>query len=267
MIPTPKVSVIVPCYNHEKFVAKAVHSVINQSYSNIELIVIDDGSSDGSVGILTGLAKTHDFVFVAQENVGICKTLNRAINEYSTGEFLALLGSDDYWHPEKILKQMVELQKNENSEFCFTQAIEFDSMSGQELRVFPKKDFTGNVLNKVFVRQPFAAGSLLFSSDLFDLSGGFDESLTDEDWDFSIRCAALTEFSFVKEPLFFYRSHALNTMKTLGRRRIFQQKAKVFAKNYHLVTPGIWMQAVLLHFLYDHVFYKLNIINLRRFLQ
>jgi alpha-1,3-rhamnosyltransferase len=229
--------------------------------------VIDDGSTDDSVDVLNDLVKAHSFTFISQKNMGICKTLNKAVRQYSKGSYLALLGSDDYWHPEKIFKQMEELKKNEKSKFCFTQAVEFDSLSGKELRVFPQKNYTGKVLNKIFLRQPFAAGSLLFSRDLFELAGGFDESLTDEDWDFSIRCASLTEFSFVKESLFYYRSHDLNTMKTLGRRKVFQQKAKVFAKNYHLVTPRVWIQAVLLHFIFDHALYKLNIINLKRFLQ
>ncbi len=86
-----------------------------------------------------------------------------------------------------------------------------------------------------------------------------------EDWDFSMRCAALTEFTSVNEPLFYYRSHSENVSKTSGRKGVFQQKMKTLSKNYHLVTPRVWLQSVLLHFLHDHLLYKLKFLNLKRF--
>jgi len=266
MFDKPKVSVVIPCFNHEDYVTQSINSVLEQTYNNIELIVIDDGSSDKSVEILSNLAKLHKFTLITQKNMGICKTLNKAIEEYSSGKYLALLASDDYFHPEKIQKQVEELMSNKGSEFCYTQAFEFDSTTGKEIRVFPQKKFTGKVLNKIILRQPYAAGSLLFTKVLYDRVGGFDELLKYEDWDFSIRCAASTEFSAVYEPLFFYRSHPLNVTKTLDRRQIFQQKAKTLAKNYHLVTPSIWLGALAINFLYDHVLYKIKFLNLKGFL-
>lgn len=263
-ISKPKVSVIIPCYNHINYVSKSVESVISQSYSNIELIVIDDGSTDGSVDILANMAKAYNFVFVAQENNGVCKTLNKAINEYATGDFIAILASDDYWHKDKIEKQILELRVKSKSEFCFTKAVEFDSDTGRKIRIFPNKPLTGNILNEVFIRQHVPAGSILFTKKLFDYVGGFDEDLKEEDWDFVIRCAAVTEFSAVNEPLFFYRSHELNTMKTSSRRKIFHQKVKVLSKNYLLVSPSVWGRSILLHYLYDHIVVYLNLSYLKK---
>lgn len=251
-----KVSVVIPCYNHEKYVKEAIESVLSQTYSNIELIVIDDGSSDGSVAVIEESRQSYNFTFLKQENMGVCKTLNKGIVDLTGGEYIAILASDDYWHPKKIEKQICEIKKNKKSEFCYTQAVEFDSETRKEMRVFPRKILTGVVLKSMFLRQTYAAGSILFSRELFDKVSGFDEELKAEDWDFTIRCASITEFSAVSEPLFYYRSHDNNSMKTLGNRVIFEHKARVLTKNYLLVEPHIWILSILLHFFHDHINYK-----------
>lgn len=247
-----QVSIIIPCYNHVQFIEQAINSVLCQTYRNIQLVVVDDGSTDGSVAILKELERKHNFLLCVQANMGVCKTLNRAIREFSSGEYIALLASDDYWHPEKLDKQMAALSRNRKSEFCFTQAAEFSgNEAGADARVFPRKVLAGRVTSQVFLRQHVPAGSMLFSRRLFDEVGGFDETLREEDWDFVIRCSAKTEFSSVQEPLFFYRSHVGNTMKTRARAEIFRQKALILSKNFHLVSPARWALAISIHFMHD----------------
>lgn len=263
---SPLVSVVIPSYNHKQYIGEAIKSVIDQTYTNIELIVIDDGSTDGSLSLLNDLSNIYGFKFVAQENQGVCKTLNRGIREFSKGQLICILASDDRFHLSKIELQVKELSNNKSSEFCFTQAVEFDTDSGKEMRVFPKKNFTGNVLNKIIFRQPYAAGSIMFTRDLYDSVGGFDPALKAEDWDFSIRCAAKTVFSSVSKPLFYYRSHAANTMKIMSRRKIFHDKAIMLAKNYMLVSPWLWIFSFLSHFLYDHFYSLLKRLKIRQLL-
>lgn len=254
----PKISVVMPCFNHVQFVEKAILSVLSQTYKNFELIVIDDGSTDGSVDLLEALSERLPFTLVTQENRGVCKTLNRAVIEFSTGDYVSLLASDDFWHETKLTKQMRCINDAHDSDFCFSLAKEFDSETERTIRIFPKKPLVGNVLNKVFIRQHVPAGSILFTRKLFDKLGGFDENLIEEDWDFVIRSAAVTNFCAVSEPLFFYRSHLNNTMKTTNRRVIFHQKAKLLSKNYLLVSPVVWLGAIILHFIYDHVVMRLR---------
>ncbi len=249
---SPLVSVIIPSYNHLEYVEVAIRSVTRQTYSNIELIVVDDGSNDGSPELLSKLRNELGFILVLQSNSGVCRTLNLGIQELSKGELLCILASDDYFHPLKVEKQVNALQSNTRSEFCFTQATEFDSDTGKELRIFPKKLFSGDILNRVALRQPYAAGSIMFTRRLYDRVDGFDQSLAAEDWDFSIRCASATEFTGVNDPLFYYRSHSTNTMKILSRREIFHSKAIILSKNYMILKPRIWFFAIIFHFLYDH---------------
>ncbi len=240
------------------YIEESVISVVNQTYANIELVVIDDGSDDNSIELLKSLQNKYEFTLIIQDNSGVCKTLNRAITKFCNGKYVGILASDDYWHPEKLKKQMTVLMEKEGSDFCFTQALEFDSDSGDTIRVFPKKPLSGEVLEKVFIRQHVPAGSILFSRELYDEVGGFDENLREEDWDFVIRCAAKTRFTSVKEPLFFYRSHANNTMKSVARTKIFHQKALILAKNYPLVSPYVWIKSISIHFMYDHFFSKIS---------
>ena len=258
----PTISVVVPSYNHIEYVTKCIESIVTQTFTNFELVVIDDGSSDGSVALICSLSEKYGFTFVSQQNIGVCKTLNRAINEFSKGKYIAILASDDYWHTSKLEKQMVVINDNDNSEFCFTQAREFDSETGRSIRVFPHKPLSGSVLDKVFIRQHVPAGSMLFSRKLFDDLGGFDENLREEDWDFVIRSAAITEFTSVEEPLLMYRSHATNLMKTSGRRTIFKQKVLILSKNYMLVSPIVWLKSVIIHFIYDHLLSKVSDLRL-----
>lgn len=252
----PLITVVIPSYNHAHYIEKAINSVFSQTYKNLEIIVVDDGSSDTSVELIKKLSSEVGFTFIEQSNAGISKTLNKAIRDYSHGEYICILASDDYFHPEKIEKQIKAIAQNPSSEFCYTKAREFDSESGAAIREFPKKIIQGKVLGSVFFHQPYAAGTIMFTRSLFDRVGGFDEGLKIEDWDFSIRCAAETSFSVVDEPLFFYRSHQNNTIKKLDRRIVFKNKMQTLTKNYMLISPSRWIWIVIVHFVFDHYLFN-----------
>jgi alpha-1,3-rhamnosyltransferase len=248
------ISVVIPCYNHQDYVQKSIESILHQSYTNFELVVIDDGSKDNSPAIIESLATQYNFQFICQSNVGICKTLNRAIKDFTKGSWIAIVASDDYWHIDKLKLQMDRLKAN-SSEFCYTKALEFsEEPVFKSIRVFPTKTLEGNILKKVFIQQHIPAGSILFSRNLYNTIGGFDESLREEDWDFVIRSAAFTNIVAVDKPLLYYRSHSTNFMKVVNRKIIFQQKAKLLAKNMHLVSPFLFIFGVFLHFSYDIVY-------------
>lgn len=250
----PLVSVVMPSYNHAPYIARAIESVRAQTYDQVELIVVDDGSSDQSVELLRDLQAEHGFTLICQENVGVCRTLNRGVREAATGEYIALLASDDLWAPDKLERQLTALKADPAAEFCFSQAVEFsDDASPTAGRVFPARCLRGSVVNKVFLRQHVPAGTMLFSRRLYDELGGFDETLREEDWDFVIRSAAATRFAAVDAPLLHYRAHPANTMRTRGGRAIFHQKAKILAKNFMLVGPWTWLAAIALHFTHDIV--------------
>lgn len=259
----PLVSIVIPAYNHEKYIEKSILSVIKQSYPNIELIVINDGSSDSTLEVIKNLRKKFDFKICNQNNQGQCQALNRGIREYSKGEYIGILASDDFWAKEKISLQMKKLINNKNSDFCFSQAVKF-SQDSEILnnRIFPKKCLSGNLLRRVFLSQHVPAGTILFKRSLYEDVGGFDENLEEEDWDFVIKCASLTQFTSVNKPLLFYRIHG-NNYSLRNRKLIFQQKVLVLAKHYQLVNPLYWYLCLTIHFVHDFLFPFLVIIRLK----
>lgn len=256
LLPTgsTSVSVIMPSYNHSTYIERAIDSVLAQTHPAVQLVVIDDGSQDGSVELLQELQARHGFTLICQENAGVCKTLNRGVREGATGDYIALLASDDFWHPDKLRLQLEALAADPAAEFCFSQAREFSDENAAETgRVFPGKCLRGDIVNHVFLRQHVPAGTMMFSRRLYDALDGFDETLKEEDWDFVIRSAAATPFAVVDAPLLHYRAHPANTMRTRGGPAIFHQKAKILAKNFPLVSPWRWLAAISLHFAHDIV--------------
>lgn len=250
--PAELVTVIVPSYNHREFVGATIESVLQQTYPAIQLVVIDDGSTDGSRELLEALAARHGFDLLVQANSGICRALNRAICERARGSYIALLGSDDAWAPDKIESQVARLREEPGAELCFAQAITFQKTpSDARGSPFPARPLEGWVLRRIVFRQHVPAGTMLFTRALYDSLGGFDEQLKEEDWDFVIRAATRTRFVAVRRPLLFYRSHATNTMRVRPRKEIFHQKVLVLAKNFPVLPAGRWMCAIVVHFAHD----------------
>ena len=108
------VSIITPCYNGEKYVAHTIRSVLAQTYENWELIIVDDGSTDGSASIIRSFAQTDSRIrFIRQENAGSAAARNAGIRA-ARGRFLALLDADDVWEPEFLAEQL-EFMKAKNA--------------------------------------------------------------------------------------------------------------------------------------------------------
>ncbi len=105
MNPSPKVSIIVPCYNHRIFIEKLINSIYSQSFKNFELIVLDDGSKDGSADLLQTLSEKHGFYLKLKENEGLCKTLNQGLL-LAKGEYITIIASDDFI-PDYRLEEQV----------------------------------------------------------------------------------------------------------------------------------------------------------------
>ncbi|MFC4863908.1 glycosyltransferase family 2 protein [Pseudomonas sp. MAHUQ-62] len=251
----PKISVIIPSYNHVDYVEDAISSVTSQEQTGftLELIVIDDGSTDGSVELLRALQDSgeNNFKLVVKSNEGLCKTLNRAVVEHSSGEYLAVIASDDMWAPGKLKKQLERIKSTPSSELCYSNARTFGL--GRNDGKASRRLFSGDVRSILTLYNFVPAGTILFTRKLYDAVGGFDEAgLRLEDWDFLLRASAVTDFCFLDEELLLYRLHDESSIAKMRERGIlFQEKLKVLRKNKRILNPVFRFASICLHFSLD----------------
>jgi glycosyltransferase involved in cell wall biosynthesis len=224
----PLVSVVLPSYNHEKFVSEAIESVLGQDFEDLELIIVDDASTDTSRQIIQKYA-TEDArvrVILHETNCGIAKTMNDGIAA-AKGKFLSDTASDDVWMKDKLSKQLAVLESNED--LVVWAEAEIIDESGQPVGLTwsefwsdAKAKKTGDTFHDLLGRWELLIGSyILKRANLGDIK--YDESLKyANDYKFNLDLAAQYEFYFMPEPLAQYRIHSANTCGVRG----FQGEAK-----------------------------------------
>jgi glycosyltransferase involved in cell wall biosynthesis len=180
-----QISVIIPTYNRRSLLARAINSVLEQSFKNFELIVIDDGSCDGTKELIEQQF-SEKLIYFKQENRGVSNARNRGV-EMSCGEWVAFLDSDDYWHPDKLKQQISFLQKNVAIKALQTQ--EFWRRKGKivnPLQRYSKPQ--GWIFEESLKVCTISPSSLIISKTVFIDLGGFDEELkVCEDYDLWLR--------------------------------------------------------------------------------
>ena len=107
-----KVSVIIPIHNSSKYILQCINSVINQTYNNLEIIIVDDKSEDNSLDIIKSIHDKRINIIKLKNNLGVAKARNKGIDA-ATGKYICFLDSDDYWYPEKIEKQIKFIKDND----------------------------------------------------------------------------------------------------------------------------------------------------------
>ena len=201
----PLVSVVIPCYNHEQFVQDCIQSVIDQTYQNIELIIIDDGSKDGSVEKIQEMIPACQerfirFEFRYRPNKGLSATLNEAL-DWCEGIYFSALASDDYYHKDKIFFQAYYLQNNNDKKFCITKSFVVDDLNNvlndQTLRY--NLGLNENIqFNDVFTFKVHLPVTGMYSlSFIAEELNGFDSSLSAEDYDINLRILEKTNIGLI----------------------------------------------------------------------
>ncbi|MDR2967427.1 MAG: glycosyltransferase [Methanobacteriaceae archaeon] len=201
----PLVSVIMPVYNRENVVENSVNSVLNQSYPNIELIIVDDGSIDGTLDVLQGIKDERIILVKNKENQGQTKSRNIAIKA-SKGEYITYLDSDDDWDKDYILAMMGAFLKLKDADLIYSGQKMFENRNLFAVRFAS--------FNKSLLRNQNYIGinTLLHSSKIFKEIGTFDETLKRcEDWELLERIS--TKFKIYSVPILLsncYEDHAKN---------------------------------------------------------
>lgn len=214
----PLVSVIMPSYNHRQYVVDAIQSVLAQTYRNIELVVVDDGSQDGSSDLLKELSREHGFSLHLGRNGGLCRTLNKGV-QHSHGKYIAPIASDDVWVHDKLERQVRLLESNDAIAACSGGHLKI-SPTGEPLPFYKQRFYRAAELSfeDVFLWRGTLSGPLaMVRRSVFDQTAGYDESCTVEDWDLWLRIANLG-YKLYRMPhiLGFYRIHSANTYSNIA---------------------------------------------------
>lgn len=231
------VTVGVALYNHEKFIVKCLESIVKQSYKNIELIIIDDGSSDDSYAIANDYLNKQNFntnfKIKTRSNKGMCNTLNEIAKE-AKGKYISFIGSDDYWMLNKIEEQVEFLENNSEFVLVHSNSIKVDENDKEigfldySLKINNGKLFDSIVLGKGGINTP----SHLYKTEVYNKIGYYDSSLKFEDTDFWLRLTKQYEVGYINKFHTYYRWHNDNLSNSKNMLKFYNDElVKIYTKN------------------------------------
>lgn len=201
----PLVTVICLCYNHRDYLQESVASVLNQTYQNLQIIIVDDASTDGSQEVIESYR--HDSrieVICLPENLGNCKAFNRGLSK-SKGKYIVDLATDDALYPNRIEQQVDFFETlDEKTGVVFSNSEYIDhwghhlkyhypvSSENLAIKKVPDGDIFSNLLSKYFISPP----SMMIKKTVFDKLRGYNEQLAYEDFDFWIRSSRHFHYAY-----------------------------------------------------------------------
>jgi glycosyltransferase involved in cell wall biosynthesis len=211
----PLVSVVVTSYNHARYVWQAIDSILAQTFTDIEVVVIDDASQDESPAVLQHYVGRIRVVF-HETNRGTYASLNEGI-ALTNAPYIAILNSDDLWLPDKLEKQVAVLETHAGVGLVHTAFCPIDAegkpILGNPLGIRFHHSPQGDVLAELLTRNLFITSSVLFRRECLERCGWFAEHLFGMgDWDMWLRIAEHYQIGYLPEALTLYRIHGQNTM-------------------------------------------------------
>lgn len=223
----PLVSIIIPAYNAEKFIAEALDSVCTQTYRPLEIIVIDDGSKDKTADVVknyqeinTQTFKQCDLFYYYQENGGPSCARNTGIQK-TRGKYITFLDADDLWPKEKLQKQVDLMETHKNVVLLFGDVKRFSEAKGSADSMFVRRGITRelfgdhfyvkNAYQKLLIRNYIPTGTVIIRREYFKNGELFDENLRCvEDWDLWLRIAMNNAIAYSTNVWEFKRDHKSN---------------------------------------------------------
>ncbi len=228
----PRVSILIPAYNRANYLSETLASALAQTLDDIEIIVVDDGSTDETARVVHAISDVR-VRYTYQENRGVSAALNTAWRAASS-EFVAILGSDDVMLPEQIATLLPPLEEDARVGVVYARAIGMDAQGAPltQLSGAPER-FAGQTLLSLVYGDFVCPIAVLIRRAALAECGGYDESLIgNEDWDLWIRLARTYKFVYVPRVLARYRYHSQNLTRTKSARmeRLMQDRVRVLDK-------------------------------------
>ncbi len=215
----PKVSVVIPTYNREDFISDTINSVLNQTYKDFEIIVVDDGSTDNTKQILERFGSK--IKLIEQENSERAISRNNGVKN-SSGEYIAFLDSDDVWILDKLENQVNLLDSNLDAILVYGQSLRIDE-KGKKIKTAKRQlqGFSGDVFENLLMRNFIVSATPVIRREHFEKTIGFQTKyIPYEDWEFWLRFSLLGKFLFINRPLAYYRIHSAQSVKLVQAEKI-----------------------------------------------
>ena len=230
----PLLSVVIPTYNRADYIGLTIESVLQQTYDNIEVIVIDDGSTDNTAAVLEHFAPKVRYV--RQENAERGASRNHGLR-LASGDYIAFLDSDDLWLPDKAAAGIEFLQTRSSVGLLCTDAVEIDG-EGRERRILRARGSSGKVTDKLLESNFVIMPTHIARTSVVRQIGAFREERElsgSEDWEMWVRLSLVADLAYVPEVTAKYRVHTANTMSSAaGMQRSMGRAAQYFRESPQL---------------------------------
>jgi len=232
----PRVSVVIPTYNYARYVPEAIDSVLAQSFEELEVIVVDDGSTDQTAEILRAFGgQLRD---IRQEHRGLSAARNTGIRA-ARGQYVAFLDSDDLWLPDKVSLQVARLDAEPEVGLVYGETLFFHDSTPATLTLHSRfaPHPSGRILSWLVRGNVILSPTPMVRRELFERVGLFDETLSAcEDWDMWIRIARVCEIAYVDRVLAKSRQHQENM--SLDSERLMTNGLRVLEKAFAAPDPS-----------------------------
>lgn len=243
MIMRSLISVIIPTFNNASYITQAINSILNQSYKNFEIIVVDDGSTDDTVEVCKQFTHLPNFFYTHQKNSGVSSARNNGV-ALAHGEYISFLDADDYWSEYKLEKQMDIMESGPAvivltgiTRFCVTEQDQVEFFNETTPPVFVNaEEYRKDLLRLTSMHMAHFTTALL-RKDSFICVGGYNDKLyASEDWDLWIRLSEHFEFRNIAESLYFYRKHK-NSSSSKTRLNDIYRSQELILKQSNIRLP------------------------------
>ena len=218
--PTAHVSVIIPTYNRAEMLRAALESVLAQTMSVREIVVVDDGSTDHTPDVVRELvSRGAPIIYLTGPHRNNLREARTCGVEASSGALIAFLDSDDLWRPDRIERQLDALAHQPEAGMAFCNVQRFDERGpftgGPYLP--PTADYNGNILGDLLLEPVAVQSALVVKREAFMRVGGFPNRRINEDYELTLLIAALYPASYVREPLVLMRAHPGSRSRAMNR--------------------------------------------------
>lgn len=213
---TPKLSIILPCYNHEDYISNCLTCIIEQKFNDYEVLILDDASSDSTeltISKWLQIQRDERFNYIRnQVNIGATKNFNKGLS-IAKGNYIVFLSGDDYWSSE-FLKTLMDVLEEHNYDYVFCKTAVIDHL-GKYLRSIPDDELSldnyNSILNAMLFGNIIAGHSVIFKKEFIDRFGYFNENLKYlSDWEFLLRLVKNCKGIYIPQELAYYRIHGSN---------------------------------------------------------